>query len=48
MKGVMLFKGKGTNGKDYRVTWEGHGVDIHWTDQGLPDHHPDAHRDPRK
>lgn len=46
-KGIMLFKGKGTGGADYRVTWHGHGDDIHWTDQGLPDHHPRAHRDPR-
>lgn len=46
-KGIMLFKGKGTGGADYRVTWHGYGDDIHWTDQGLPDHHPRAHRDPR-
>ena len=46
-KAVMLFKGKGSNGADYRVTWIGQGNNIHWTDQGLKEHDPRAHRDPR-
>lgn len=43
---TMIFRGKGTNGKGYRVSWDGFG-EPHWTDQGLEDGHPDQHRDPR-
>ena len=46
--GTMIFKGKGTNGKDYRVSWDGYG-NAHWTDQGIEDKSdPRRHRDPRK
>lgn len=44
---TMIFRGKGTNGKTYRVSWDGQG-EPHWTDEGLPKGHPDRHRTPRK
>lgn len=44
---TMFFRGKGTNGKGYRVSWDGFG-EPHWTDEGLPKNHPNRHRDPRK
>jgi hypothetical protein len=45
--GTMVFRGKGTNGKDYRVSWDSYG-NAHWTDQGLDKNDPNRHRDPRK
>jgi len=45
--GTMVFRGKGTNGKDYRVSWDSYG-NAHWTDQGLDKNDPRRHRDPRK
>jgi hypothetical protein len=43
---TMIFRGKGTNGRGYRVSWDGFG-EPHWTDQGLKDGDPNQHRDPR-
>lgn len=45
---TMVFRGHGTNGQDYHVSWDGYGEDAHYTDHGVPKSNPARrHRDPR-